>query len=171
MRCLCMTMLSGGAGFWVGSQYQVPEWLQWVLLSLEPRRGFLPSWRNGGRQKWGVIVLSALSCGKAWTRGWLELIAAWLLSWRFIAAAPVVGCYRSKREHARFSMKKRKRESEAEMIARFQEEARLVLAKRRDASVRWLDIAAATDRDMEPVGRLAGSTLQKRISPHDLDGP
>jgi|GEM_PF-294079 len=34
MRWLCMTMLSGGAGLWVGSQDQVAEWLQWVLLSL-----------------------------------------------------------------------------------------------------------------------------------------
>lgn len=54
----------------------------------------------------GVIVSSALSRRKAWTRvsGWLEQIvaAAWLLSRRFIAAATVVPCHRSKREHARF---------------------------------------------------------------------
>jgi len=61
-------------------------------------------------------------------------------------------------------MKKRERESKAEMIARFQEEARLVLAKRRDAAVRRLDIAAAADRDMEPGGRLAGSTPPKKVT-------
>ncbi|PNG12513.1 MULTISPECIES: hypothetical protein [Stutzerimonas] len=57
-------------------------------------------------------------------------------------------------------MKKRKRTSEAEMIARFREEARLVLAKRHGAQGRLLAIAAAAGRDMEPVGRLAGSTFK-----------
>ncbi len=61
-------------------------------------------------------------------------------------------------------MKKRKLESEAEMIGRFQEEARLVLAKRRSVGVRLLDIAAASGRDMEPVGRLAGSTPPKKAT-------
>jgi len=46
------------------------------------------------------------------------------------------------------------------MIARFREEARLVLAKRHGAQGRLLAIAAAAGRDMEPVGRLAGSTLK-----------
>ncbi|RRV21399.1 hypothetical protein EGJ29_13195 [Pseudomonas sp. s199] len=59
-------------------------------------------------------------------------------------------------------MKKRKRESKAELIARYQEEARVVLAKRRGTTSRLLDIAAAAGRDMEPVGRLAGSTPPKR---------
>lgn len=61
-------------------------------------------------------------------------------------------------------MKKRKRESKAELIARYQEEARLVLAKRRGARSRLLDIAVTLDRDMEPVGRLAGSKYSRKVT-------
>ncbi|WP_152987162.1 hypothetical protein [Stutzerimonas nitrititolerans] len=62
-------------------------------------------------------------------------------------------------------MKKRKRESKAEMTARYQEEARLMLAKRSDAQGRSLAVAAAAaSLDMEPVGRLAGSMLRKKTT-------
>jgi len=61
-------------------------------------------------------------------------------------------------------MKQRKRESKAEMIARYQDEARLVLAKRHGAQGRLLAIAAAAGLDMEPVGRLAGSMPPKKVT-------
>ncbi len=64
-------------------------------------------------------------------------------------------------------MKQRKRESKAEMIARYQDEARLVLAKRHGAQGRLLAIAAAAGAaglDMEPGGRLAGSMPPKKVT-------
>lgn len=34
MRWLFVVMLSGGAGLWLSSQYQFPQWLLWALLTL-----------------------------------------------------------------------------------------------------------------------------------------
>lgn len=34
MRWFFMVMLSGGAGLWLSSQYQFPQWLLWALLTL-----------------------------------------------------------------------------------------------------------------------------------------
>ncbi|WP_236490839.1 hypothetical protein [Pseudomonas syringae] len=53
-------------------------------------------------------------------------------------------------------MKQVKHEPKALMAARFQAEARLVLAKRVGRQGRLLDIAAAKGRELEPVGRMAG---------------
>lgn len=49
-----------------------------------------------------------------------------------------------------------KYEPNALKAARFQAEARLMLAKRAGRQGRLLDIAAAKGRDLEPVGRMAG---------------
>lgn len=52
-------------------------------------------------------------------------------------------------------MKQIKHEPKALMAARFQAEARQLLAKR-SSQGRFLDIAASKGRSMEPVGRMAG---------------
>jgi len=53
-------------------------------------------------------------------------------------------------------MKKPKHEPKPMMAARFQAEARAVLAKRSDKRSRFLDVALAQGAEFEPVGRLAG---------------
>ncbi|MBP5956413.1 hypothetical protein PS718_04457 [Pseudomonas fluorescens] len=54
-------------------------------------------------------------------------------------------------------MKKSKHEPKPMMAARFQAEAREVLAKRSgNKRSRFLDVALSNGSDFEPVGRLAG---------------
>ena len=53
-------------------------------------------------------------------------------------------------------MKKPKHEPKAMMAARFQAEARQILANRTGQQSRFLNIAAAKGRYLEPVGRMAG---------------
>lgn len=53
-------------------------------------------------------------------------------------------------------MQKPKHEPKPIMAARFQEEARAMLAKRTDKRSRFLDLALSNGREVEPVGRLAG---------------
>lgn len=53
-------------------------------------------------------------------------------------------------------MKKPKHEPKPLMTARFQAEARAVLAQRTGNASRFLDSALSKGRDFEPVGRLAG---------------
>lgn len=53
-------------------------------------------------------------------------------------------------------MKKPKHEPKPLMAARFQAEARAVLAQRSGNASRFLDAALVKGRDIEPVGRLAG---------------
>lgn len=53
-------------------------------------------------------------------------------------------------------MKNIKHEPKAMMAARFKAEARQILATRTSRKSRFLDIAVAKGREMEPVGRLAG---------------
>lgn len=55
-------------------------------------------------------------------------------------------------------MKKTKHETKPLMAARFREEARQMLAKRKSAG-RFLDAAAGLDPSMEPAGRLAGGSI------------
>ncbi|WP_406819669.1 hypothetical protein [Pseudomonas sp. KnCO4] len=52
-------------------------------------------------------------------------------------------------------MKQAKHEPKPLMAARFQAEARQVLAKR-SSQGRFIDIALSKGRDIEPVGRMAG---------------
>lgn len=52
-------------------------------------------------------------------------------------------------------MKKTKHETKPLMAARFRQEARQMLAKRKSAG-RFLDAAAGLDPSIEPAGRLAG---------------
>lgn len=53
-------------------------------------------------------------------------------------------------------MRKAKHEMKPLMAARLQAEAHAVLAQRTDKRSRFLDLALANGRDLEPVGRLAG---------------
>lgn len=53
-------------------------------------------------------------------------------------------------------MQKPKHEPKPMMAARFQAEARAVLATRSVKASRFLDVAMSKGRDFEPVGRLAG---------------
>ncbi|HDS0960489.1 hypothetical protein [Pseudomonas putida] len=53
-------------------------------------------------------------------------------------------------------MQKPKHELKPMMAARFQAEARAVLAQRSTNASRFLDAALSKGRDIEPVGRLAG---------------
>ncbi len=53
-------------------------------------------------------------------------------------------------------MHKPKHEPKPLMTARFQAEARQLMAKRSNTQSRFLDVALSKGRDFEPVGRLAG---------------
>jgi hypothetical protein len=53
-------------------------------------------------------------------------------------------------------MKQKRDESNAALVARFESEARLALAKHGDRAGRYLDMAAAKGRQLEPAGRLVG---------------
>ncbi|BAT62869.1 hypothetical protein IOMTU133_0346 [Pseudomonas aeruginosa] len=39
-----MVMLCGGAGLWLSAQYQVPQWLLWLLLALGTTVWGLAKW-------------------------------------------------------------------------------------------------------------------------------
>ncbi|AWE90062.1 hypothetical protein CSC28_0278 [Pseudomonas paraeruginosa] len=39
-----MVMLCGGAGIWLSGQYQVPQWLLWLLLALGTTVWGLAKW-------------------------------------------------------------------------------------------------------------------------------
>ncbi|ROO02983.1 hypothetical protein BK674_01325 [Pseudomonas moraviensis] len=70
--------------------------------------------------------------------------------------APPDRAIQSNFETREVSMKKSKHEPKPMMAARFQAEAREVLAKRSDKRSRFLDVALSNGSDFEPVGRLAG---------------
>ncbi|MFJ4545970.1 hypothetical protein ACIP1X_20520 [Pseudomonas sp. NPDC088885] len=53
-------------------------------------------------------------------------------------------------------MQKQKHEPKPLMAARFEAEAREVLANRSNKRSRFLDVALSKGADFEPVGRLAG---------------
>lgn len=53
-------------------------------------------------------------------------------------------------------MQKPKHEPKPLMAARFQAEARMMMANRSDKQSRFLDVALSKGREFEPVGRLAG---------------
>ena len=44
MRWFFVVMLCGGAGLWLSAQYQVPQWLLWLLLALGTTMWGLAKW-------------------------------------------------------------------------------------------------------------------------------
>ena len=44
MRWFFVVMLCGGAGIWLSGQYQVPQWLLWLLLALGTTVWGLATW-------------------------------------------------------------------------------------------------------------------------------
>lgn len=44
MRWFFVVMLRGGAGLWLSAQYQVPQWLLWLLLALGTTMWGLAKW-------------------------------------------------------------------------------------------------------------------------------
>jgi hypothetical protein len=53
MRWFCMVMLSGGAGLWLSSQYQFPQWLLWPLLMLGTATWGFAKWMEWADSKKG----------------------------------------------------------------------------------------------------------------------
>ena len=46
MRWFFVTMLCGGVGLWVGAQYQIPQWIMWLLLSLGTALWVFAKWHE-----------------------------------------------------------------------------------------------------------------------------
>lgn len=54
MRRICVGLICGGAGVWLGGKYQVPQWMLWSLLVLGTLTWGLArwmEWREAGKER------------------------------------------------------------------------------------------------------------------------